>query len=99
MCQHLAVSNAAIGLSVSELTGFVHACAAANARNLSSMCMDVRNGRRTEIEQLNGWIERKSRGIAKGRGTLATSPSWLGKNGELADAVRKLHPAGVPQGT
>ena len=23
----------------------------------------------------------------------------LGKNGELADAVRKLHPAGVPQGT
>ena len=99
VCQHLAVSNAAIGLSVSELTGFVHACAAANARNLSSMCMDVRNGRRTEIEQLNGWIERKSRGIAKGRGTLATSPSWLGKNGELADAVRKLHPAGVPQGT
>ena len=94
VCAHLAVSNAATGLRVSDLTGFVHECAAANARNLSSMCMDVRNGRRTEIEQLNGWIERKSRGIAKGTGTLATSPAWTGKNGELADAVRRLHPAG-----
>ena len=96
VCAHLAVSDAAAGLRVSDLTGFVHECAAANARNLSSMCMDVRNGRRTEIEQLNGWIERKSRGIAKGTGTLATSPSWTGKNGELADAVRRLHPVGVP---
>ena len=96
VCQHLAVSGRSHSLTPSDLTDFVHACAAANARNLSSMCMDVRNGRRTEIEQLNGWIERKSRGIAKGRGTLATSPSWMGKNGELADAVRKLHPAGVP---
>ena len=96
VCARLAVSDAASGLRVSDLTGFVHECAAANARNLSSMCMDVRNGRRTEIEQLNGWIERKSRGIAKGTGTLATSPSWAGKNGELADAVRRLHPVGVP---
>ena len=96
VCAHLAVSDAAAGLRVSDLTGFVHECAAANARNLSSMCMDVRNGRRTEIEQLNGWIERKTRGIAKGTGTLATSPSWTGKNGELADAVRRLHPVGVP---
>ena len=96
VCQHLAVSRAAIELSVNDLTGFVRECASTNTRNLSSMCMDVRNGRRTEIEQLNGWIERKSRGIAKGRGTLATSPSWRGKNGELADAVRKRHPAGVP---
>ena len=96
VCARLAVSDAASGLRVSDLTGFVHECAAANARNLSSMCMDVRNGRRTEIEQLNGWIERKSRGIAKGTGTLATSPSWAGKNGELADAVRRLHPVGGP---
>ena len=92
VCQHLAVSNAAIDLSVSDLTGFVHACAAANARNFSSMCMDVRNGRRTEIEELNGWIERKSRAITVGQYTLATSKHWMGKNGELAEAVRKWHP-------
>ena len=93
VCQQLAVSQAAAGLSVSDLVGFVHACAAANARNLSSMCMDVRSGRRTEIEQLNGWIVKRGRAIAQARGMDAASAEWMGKNGELADAVRKRHPA------
>ena len=47
--------------TATELERFVHECAAANAQNYSSMCMDVRNYRRTEIEFFNGWIVQKGR--------------------------------------
>ena len=70
--------------TAAELVDFVHDCAAANASNFSSMCMDVRHGRRTEIEQLNGWIASKGRGLG-----LATTCS---KNEELAEAIRARHP-------
>ena len=86
VCARLAVSDAASGLRVSDLTGFVHECAAANARNLSSMCMDVRNGRRTEIEQLNGWVERRARELG------CLGPKGAQANASLAEAVRARHP-------
>lgn len=68
--------------SARELVDFVHECAGANAANYSSMCMDVRNGRRTEIEQLNGWLEAKARQL----GTPHEA------NSKLADAIRKREP-------
>lgn len=73
--------------SSAELVDFVHDCAAANASNFSSMCMDVRHGRRTEIEQLNGWIAKKGREL--------TSTNKCATNEALADAIRALHPSRV----
>ena len=65
-----------------ELTAFVHECAAANALNFSSMCMDMRAGRQTEIDMLNGWVARRSRELH------LAAPI----NMQLADAIRKRHP-------
>jgi 2-dehydropantoate 2-reductase len=61
-----------------ELADFVRSCAEQNAENFSSMCMDVRRGRRTEIDQLNGWLEAKARQL----GTPHEA------NSQLADAIR-----------
>ena len=66
--------------TASELEAFVHECASANAQNYSSMCMDVRNFRRTEIEELNGWIVRKGKELGL--------PS-AAANEELAEKVRE----------
>ena len=57
--------------SAAELVDFVHACAAENADNFSSMCMDVRAGRRTEIHELNGWIVRKAQALGLAGGAPA----------------------------
>lgn len=51
-----ALTAPAAALSQEELRQFVSSCAAANAANWSSMQQDVAAGRRTEIEQLNGWV-------------------------------------------
>jgi 2-dehydropantoate 2-reductase len=64
VCDELALLASAMtegrAPSADELLGFVHACARDNAQNYSSMCMDVRAGRRTEIEELNGWVVRRA---------------------------------------
>ena len=90
--QHQAISPSAYELSVDDLTDFVRECAEANALNYSSMCMDVRHGRRTEIEQLNGWVERLSHRLHEGGKPLSSATHWLGKNAELAEAVRQRQP-------
>ena len=72
--------------SAAELVGFVHECAAANAENWSSMCQDMRAGRRTEIEQLNGWVERRARELG------CLGPKGAQANASLAEAVRARHP-------
>jgi 2-dehydropantoate 2-reductase len=87
--QDQAISPLAHEITVGDLTDFVSECAEANALNYSSMCMDVRNGRRTEIEQLNGWIERLSHTLHEGGKPLSTAKHWLGKNAELAAAIRR----------
>lgn len=46
-----------------ELLDFVHSCAAENAENWSSMHQDVAAGRRTEVEQLNGWVVARARAL------------------------------------
>jgi 2-dehydropantoate 2-reductase len=51
-----ALAAPAAAPSEAELRHFVTSCAAANAANWSSMQQDVAAGRRTEIEQLNGWV-------------------------------------------
>ena len=84
--------QAALDLRVRDLTDFVRECAEANALNYSSMCMDVRHGRRTEIEQLNGWVERLSHRLHEGGKPLSSATHWLGKNAELAEAVRQRQP-------
>ena len=88
LSHHMASSD--LQLDAPALVNFVHECAAANAANFSSMCMDVRHGRRTEIEQLNGWIARKmeEHGV---RGDLGA-----GRNAQLAEAVRRRQPHGQP---
>mmetsp|Transcript_31611 Transcript_31611/g.96751 ORF Transcript_31611/g.96751 Transcript_31611/m.96751 type:complete len:340 (-) Transcript_31611:153-1172(-) len=45
-----------VALSHTELRDFVTSCAAANAQNWSSMQQDMAAGRRTEVEELNGWV-------------------------------------------
>lgn len=81
-----------------ELVDFVHECAAANALNFSSMCMDVRHGRRTEIEELNGWIARKGHelGLASASAIRdgGSMSSWVGINERLAASIRARHPGG-----
>jgi len=42
--------------SAAELRAFITDCAAANTQNWSSMQQDVSAGRRTEIDELNGWV-------------------------------------------
>jgi 2-dehydropantoate 2-reductase len=49
--------------SQAELREFVTSCAAANEGNWSSMQQDVAAGRRTEIEQLNGWVVARCRDL------------------------------------
>ena len=81
--------------SLAELVDFVHECAAANAQNYSSMHQDVRYGRRTEIEQINGWIARKGRELGLAEADSAAESgggAWHGKNEELAQAIRARHP-------
>ena len=68
-----------------DLVEFVRQCAADNAANFSSMCMDVRAGRRTEIEQLCGWIEMRAQQL----GTPHAA------NARLAASIRSLHPPPV----
>lgn len=63
-----------------DLYNFVFSCAEQNSENFSSMCMDVRRGHRTEIEQLNGWVESKAR-------TLGIEHS---ANTKLADGIRDI---------
>ena len=48
-------------LSTEALYAFVEACAAENAKNKSSMLMDVAMGRRTETAYLGGWVAREGR--------------------------------------
>ena len=55
-------------------------CAAANGDNWSSMHQDVGAGRRTEVDQLNGWAAER----AAARGLPC------GANEELAERVRAL---------
>ena len=76
MAARLATSEAP---SSSELLTFVEQCAAANASNFSSMHQDVLHGRRTEIEQLNGWVAARSRDLGLGPARA---------NERLAQAVR-----------
>ena len=63
-----------------ELEQFVYECAKHNAQNYSSMCVDVRAGRQTEIEQLNGWVEARAQAI----GTPCSA------NARLSAAIREL---------
>lgn len=77
------LASSELQMSTAELVQFVHDCAAANALNYSSMHQDVKYGRRTEVEYLNGWIARKSVEVG------ITSKAWLGRNQELADAIRQ----------
>ena len=83
VCDELALLASAMtegrAPSADELLGFVHACARDNAQNYSSMCMDVRAGRRTEIEELNGWIVRRAAQLG-----LPVCEA----NARLSDAVR-----------
>lgn len=46
-------------LSAEALCAFVEACAAENAKNKSSMLIDVTMGRRTEMAYLGGWVARE----------------------------------------
>ena len=78
------LASSELQLSTGELVQFVHDCAAANALNFSSMHQDVKYGRRTEAEYLNGWIARKSLEVG-----LPRKKSWLGRNEELAQAIMK----------
>ena len=96
VCEEIAsvaahVASDGSDLSTDALVDFVHECAAANALNFSSMCMDVRHGRRTEIEQLNGWVAKKGYELGLTQGSTSGN-AWLGKNEELADAIRARHP-------
>ncbi len=83
VCEELAVLASAMAVgrapTADDLYGFVHACARDNAQNYSSMCMDVRAGRHTEIEELNGWVVRRAAKL----GLPACDA-----NARLADAVR-----------
>lgn len=74
------------GLGAHELLDFVSQCAEASARNTSSMRMDLRHGRRTEIDELNGWVARKAHEL---RLTSGKSCIWLGKNEALAKAIQE----------
>ena len=59
--------------SAEEMLAFVAACAAENGDNWSSMRQDVVNRRRTEIEQLNGWVVARSVDL----GLAAVHNEWL----------------------
>ena len=63
-----------------ELLEFATSCARATASNFSSMLMDVRAGRPTEIEELNGWVAAKASELG-----LAHEA-----NARLAESVRRL---------
>jgi len=91
VAQLMASEELAQSLGADELVQFVNDCAEHNAQNFSSMCMDVRHGRRTEIEELNGWIARKSHEL--GLASSQPNGTWLGKNEELASIIRARHPS------
>ena len=61
-----ALVNRPDGVSADTLRAFVETTVEHSAANISSMLADVRAGRRTEIEQFNGWIARRAdaRGVA-----------------------------------
>jgi len=66
-------------LSAEALYAFVEACAAENAKNKSSMFMDLSAGRRTEVAFLNGWV------ADEGRRLGVATPS----NAALTEAVQR----------
>ncbi|KAJ8606332.1 hypothetical protein CTAYLR_010607 [Chrysophaeum taylorii] len=63
VCDELATLANTYGVSLSADTLFaaVEDCVRDNAANFSSMYQDVKHGRRTEIDALNGWVVDASR--------------------------------------
>ena len=68
--------------SGSEMLDFVTDTAGATAANWSSMHQDVSRKRKTEVEQLNGWIVAKARAL----GLHCEHNEWLARH------VRRLQP-------
>ena len=66
VCAEMAACGPPDGVSADTLRAFVETTVEHSAANISSMLADVRAGRRTEIEQFNGWIARRAdaRGVA-----------------------------------
>ena len=66
VCAEMAACGPPDGVTADTLRAFVETTVEHSAANISSMLADVRAGRRTEIEQFNGWIARRAdaRGVA-----------------------------------
>lgn len=97
------LANVAERFSASRLESMVVTIATTTAQNISSMLADVRGGRRTEIEYLNGYIIRRGEGLGiKCVVNYAIMNTVLGKqqmtNTEITQEVPLEGPRDLNQG-